>query len=72
MVDDRTGPAFERIYASPCARTLATAHELSVKLGGLPVTVVPALAACAAAVKERGLAKLPFLDADAMFAAGVV
>ena len=52
---------FDRIYASPCARTLATAKELSEALGDLPVTVVPALAACAAAVKKRGLENLPFL-----------
>lgn len=64
---DRAGsaiPKFDRIYASPCARTLATARELSASLGDLPVTVVPALAACAAAVKRRGLRATPFL-ADA-------
>ena len=64
---DRAGsaiPKFDRIYASPCARTLATARELSASLGDLPVTVVPALAACAAAVKRRGLKATPFL-ADA-------
>ena len=56
---------FDRIFCSPCARTLGTARELSDALGGLPVTVVPALAACAAAVKNHGLERLPFLaDAD--------
>lgn len=59
-------PAFDRIYASPCARTLATARELSRSLGDLPVTVVPALAACAAAVKKRGLSSVPFLPDGAM------
>ena len=52
---------FDRIYAQAPARTLATAKELSEALGDLPVTVVPALAACAAAVKKRGLENPPFL-----------
>ena len=57
--------SFDRIYASPCARTLATAKELSEALH-LPVTVVPALAACAAAVKKKGLGNLPFLKQTEM------
>jgi len=56
------GQGFDRIYASPCARTLATAQEISSGLGGLPVTVVPALAECAAVVKKRGLDRLDFLS----------
>ena len=66
LTRDQPAGGFDRIFCSPCARTLGTAQELSSALGGLPVTVVPALAACAAAVKKHGLDRLPFLAAKEM------
>lgn len=54
------------MFTSPLARALGTAHEIA-RILQLPVTVVPGLAACAAAVKRRGgIDRVPILSMDAM------
>lgn len=54
------------MFTSPLARALGTAHEIA-RILDLPVTVVPGLAACAAAVKRRGgIDRVPLLSMDAM------
>lgn len=47
---------FERIFVSPCARTLQTAsYMVAAGLGGVQLCPVPGLAECAAAVHTNGL-----------------
>jgi len=50
-----------RLWTSPLARCLATAHELSLVLE-VPVSVVPGLASCAAAPRRVGVENLQLLS----------
>ena len=54
LTRDQPAGGFDRIFCSPCARTLGTAQELSSALGGLPVTVVPAFSTASGAGLHLG------------------
>ena len=56
---------FTRIWTSPLARCVATANELANALD-VPVTVVPGLGSCAAAVAKAGVANVNLLSFPAM------
>jgi len=58
---ETTGETFGRIFTSPLARCLGTANEIARALD-LPVSVLPGLASCAAAVARAGLGNLDLLS----------
>ncbi|KAJ8604002.1 hypothetical protein CTAYLR_003340 [Chrysophaeum taylorii] len=58
---------FRRVFSSPLSRTLSTASEIARELGGVPVSVVPGLGACASqVVREGGVDRVALLSLDDM------
>lgn len=56
---------FARVFSSPLQRALETAQEVAETFN-IPVTVVPGLCECAAAVRKRGIRGVELLSLEAM------